>query len=449
MKRIKGILLFAVIMMAPGFGYAQSVAAPYEVGTWSGFRSAAICYTFDDEYPNQISIAMPAFDKYDFKMTMFNITTSSWPDPVNWTDANTAVLHGHEIASHTVTHPHIYGLSAANQNTEFSNSKNTIESHITGYKCLTMAYPYCEQGTDTVTRKYYIAARGCSGSIEPSTPSNYMNISSMVCGTLGINTIETFKSRFATAASTKGWCVFLIHGIAPETSYSPLDSTLLKNSLYFLSYRKSKFWVTTFRDAALYSKERNAANVIDSIDNDTLKIIRVTDALSDSIYNFPLTIRRPLPVDWPSATVTQNAAAVPARIVQINTTVYLTFDVVPDGGYVNIIKNNDTIIPTIDTIPPDSIPSFTSIKNFEEKNHAFKAWVVNNNLNFSLPTSSGTNLVIVLYDMTGRKILTDKATRGTDGKGNIRLPNTLLRPTGYIVNVNDGISTWSKQIVIM
>lgn len=31
---------------------AQSVEAPYEVGTWQGFRSAAVTYTFDDQCAN-------------------------------------------------------------------------------------------------------------------------------------------------------------------------------------------------------------------------------------------------------------------------------------------------------------------------------------------------------------------------------------------------------------
>ena len=46
---------------------AGSVAAPYEIGTWEGFRPAAITYTFDDNLPNQYAIAVPMFHAAGFK----------------------------------------------------------------------------------------------------------------------------------------------------------------------------------------------------------------------------------------------------------------------------------------------------------------------------------------------------------------------------------------------
>ena len=40
-------------LIAGNVGHAQTSASPYEVGTWQGFRTAAITFTFDDGSLNQ------------------------------------------------------------------------------------------------------------------------------------------------------------------------------------------------------------------------------------------------------------------------------------------------------------------------------------------------------------------------------------------------------------
>ena len=40
--------LAAAIAFSCSVCHAQTIAGPYEVGTWPGFRSAAVAHTFDD-----------------------------------------------------------------------------------------------------------------------------------------------------------------------------------------------------------------------------------------------------------------------------------------------------------------------------------------------------------------------------------------------------------------
>jgi hypothetical protein len=340
---------------------ARKVETPYEVGTWSGFRSAAICYTFDDGYGGALGIAVPEFEKYGFKLTLF-IATDWSPD---WAGLQNAASNGHEVASHTVSHPHLSAESNARQTVELKDSREIINSHITGQKCVTIAYPFCEEGNDLITEKYYIAARVCSGRIEPSIPGSYMSVSSITCGTQGVNTLQDLEYIFKSAAVSKGWCTLMIHGLDDETldngsNWSPFSSEILKNSLKFLSSRKSEFWVTTFRNAALYSKERDAVTIKETSRLNKSITLNITDDLPDSIYNFPLTVRRPLPAHWPSAAVAQNNVAVPTTIVQVDSVIYLTFDAVPDAGEVKIIKSNKIIKPIINAIPTYPIPQDSS-----------------------------------------------------------------------------------------
>src|SRR5690606_21043268 len=122
----------------------------------------------------------------------------------NWTGMQAAALNGHEIASHTVSHTSLSGMAAEQQTTELRNSKQTIDSRITAQTCVTIAYPFCNTGNDSIVKQYYIAARGCQGAIEGRTPGNFMNISSIVCGDQGnVKTAADFKSRADNAANQR------------------------------------------------------------------------------------------------------------------------------------------------------------------------------------------------------------------------------------------------------
>ena len=334
MKKVNKVLLFAAFFIA-NVGYSQTIEPPYEVGTWPGFRSAAISYTFDDGCANQFAKAIPMFNEFDFKLTLFTVT--NWSP--NWTALQNAASVGHEIASHTVTHPYLNKMTIAQQTTELKNSQDVINAHITGRKCITLAYPYCVPSDQTLTAQYYIAARHCQGYIERSTPANFYQISSLICGNLGsVKTAADFNQKFESTATSKGWCVLLIHGIDNDGGYSPLPSTTLRESLEYLDARRDKFWVSTFGNVVRYIRERNTVSVAELSNQDNSITLQVTGTLDNTIYNYPITIRRPLPQSWTSAYVLQNGRVANASIVEVNSKKYVMFDVVPDGGDVVLSK---------------------------------------------------------------------------------------------------------------
>ena len=60
----------------------------------------------------------------------------------------------------------------------------------------------------------------------------------------------------------------------------------------------SKFWVSSFSNVVRYIKERNDVNVIEVSNTGETITVQVTDGLNNTIYNFPVTIRRRLPDGW-------------------------------------------------------------------------------------------------------------------------------------------------------
>ncbi len=75
MKTDIKISIMVILLSMVCAGYAQTVDPPYEVGTWQGFRKVAISFTFDDGSPNQFTKVIPMFNEFNFKLTLFTVTS--------------------------------------------------------------------------------------------------------------------------------------------------------------------------------------------------------------------------------------------------------------------------------------------------------------------------------------------------------------------------------------
>jgi peptidoglycan/xylan/chitin deacetylase (PgdA/CDA1 family) len=333
--RIGNLMVLTTIFLASPLK-SQRTDSLYEAGTWRGFCQAAVTYTFDDGLPNQFRIAVPMFNAYGFKGTFFIVT--DWTS--DWKTLQKTAAQGHEIASHTMSHPYLDRLTKARQVSELKNSADIFHDHINGLHGMTIAYPYCVEGDDSITALYYLAARACQGNIESNSPDNFYKLSSIVCGDMGpINSIDSFNKYADRAASIRGWCVYLIHAIDGESGYSPLTSEVLKGSLDYLSVNTDKFWVATFGDVVRYIRERNCLTIDEHAAGDSAIYLDLRDTLPDNIYNCPVTLRRILPLNWQSATGIQNGKIIPVAIFEKEHRNYIQFDALPDGGEVLLLKN--------------------------------------------------------------------------------------------------------------
>jgi hypothetical protein len=335
MKKPYYFFCIVAFLSISGPCYPQNVDPSYVVGRWSGFHSAAISYTFDDNCTNQLAVAVPMFDSYGYKLTLFVV--SNWsPD---WAGLNKAVSNGHEIGDHTVSHPSLDTMTLEQQKLEIVTALDIINSKIVGPKCVTFAYPFCNGIGDSLCGEYFIAARGCQGFIEASTPKDFMQVSSVACGNIErVRNVMDFKKRADSVAVSGGWLVYLIHGMDNDDGCCQLSSDTLRASLDYLQANKEKYWVSTFGNVARYIKERNCLTVSETSYQDTSISLQVTDTLDNNIYNFPLTIRRQLPQEWSSAAGTQNGLPLDVSIAEVNSIKYIMFDAVPGGGEVKLIK---------------------------------------------------------------------------------------------------------------
>lgn len=310
-------------MLAAATAVAQ-IPSEYTVAPWHGYSESAVTYSLDDLTPNQLPVALPIFDKYGAKVS-FNVV-SSWVKPEDEPKLRLAAQNGHEIASHTCSHNDMSTLNAQDFEKECSESKRLLQQ-ISGTECITIVYPFCVSAFKDIVARYYISARCCSKKIEPQTPADMLDISSVVVGSESdVNSAEDFNKWVDDGVSKQGWCTFLLHAIDDDGGYSPVKSSELEKHLAYVTSNPSKFWVATFAQISKYIFERDSLTIKEEKNGDTINVIVTCTAQSDiTALNEPITISRILPQGCQNATVNaQNVSVSDGKI---------TFDVVPGNSY--------------------------------------------------------------------------------------------------------------------
>ena len=350
---------------------AATIPAPYEVATWRGFRASAVSYTFDDNSPKQFSVAQPMFDARGLHATFFCIVGKL--SASQWSSIESASSKGHEIGSHTLTHPDLTTLTDAEVAGEESGSRSLIESHI-GKTCVSLAYPYCAVPGKSITSRHYPFARSCNGSTVSVTPPDFLSV-----GALGPD--GDMDAASDGVAGSGCWLVWLIHGIDDDAACCPIDSRALEANLDHIAADPGKWWVETFGNVCRYIQERNAAMLTVVSDGATHITLRLTHDLDNTVFNYPLSLRRPMPSGWGAAAITQNGVPVSGQIVNGK----LVFDVVPNGGDIVLSKGEPTASASVGA----DDPNIQYVGRFDLTNPAAQAFASGTGDEIQLPGLGG------------------------------------------------------------
>jgi peptidoglycan/xylan/chitin deacetylase (PgdA/CDA1 family) len=122
----------------------------------------AVAVTFDDGYRSNLTQGLPVLKELGIPATVFvptahmgTETPMSWPGidnwigtehehelmPLSWEELRQLQGHGWEVASHTVSHPHLPAIDDEALARELGDSKRACEREL-GTTCATLAYPY-------------------------------------------------------------------------------------------------------------------------------------------------------------------------------------------------------------------------------------------------------------------------------------------------------------------
>lgn len=473
--RIKPILIFIFIMsmMFPVSFFPQNNVrsiGEIQVKKWKDDKTAAFSFTFDDCLQSQYDYAFPILEQYGFKSTFFVITGplddpygpywryGTWPEFIEMSNA------GHEIGSHTVTHPHLQDLDVGDSLTEGTliyelyHSKKSIEQKIPDHKVIDLAYPYSEYDSDVIdyTSNYYEAARAISDGPVDSALSGraFYKIGSLVIifsqprntPADDLDELQEFFDYIDTTIAQGDWGLLQAHDVIPFDSiatavgaFQPISEEWFDSACQFISdnEQNGELWVAPMRDVTRYMKERDCYDYNIVSTTDTSIIINITDTLDNHIYDFPLTADIVVPADWSTVSVFQGSFYDYTSSYISGSNNIIETSVVPDGGNLILYKGLVSGINQLAQTPSE----FRLDQNYPNPFNP------STTISFTIPSDGLVTLKV--YNSLGEEVSTIEQNYLVKGTYNLNF-NASGLPSGiYFYRINAGNYSAVKKMVLL
>lgn len=438
-KMRNSIKITAFIILLSAFSIKPQTIGQATVKTWANDSKSAFSFSFDDSFKSQYDYALPVLNSFGFKATFYVIAEepTEQGEPLNWRygtwdEFREIAAEGHEIGSHTMTHPHLTKLSigdTATPNTvyyELYQSKKLIEQKIPGITVTTFAYPYTESNSSvqSIAGSYYESSR-----VGGDIPNN-----AVITGNKW-NKINSYEVQFNTPRNSVSddndelvqienslqsddisagkWGMLFAHEVLP---FSQIPDAVAAGYWYpmstewltaFCQWMKAKsdsneVWVTTVANVTKYIKERESFSSTIVTSTDSRIELNVTDTLDNTIFNYPLTVDILVPSSWQTVSVIQGSSSTTLTTFKSGANNYVRASVMPDGGNVVLTTNIVNSYTLSGTVNYDNTSS-TSLKDvsieLKDSNN-----VVNTTSTDSIGNYSFTNLTSGDYTLIVSKI---------------------------------------------
>jgi hypothetical protein len=430
--------------------YAQpNIEGLYRITPWAQNKKAAACITFDDNCPGQFDFALPALNQRNLKATFFIITGGSQCGNVSWPRVDSAFSAGHEIGSHSVTHPNMANSDSLTIENELGNSYQNLRQRYypEGWK-MTIAYPFGRGGGSSVqdkrirrlAQKYYFGGRsagigptgftGYNDFTNPFYNAFYMQIGTYVMGPGNLPTAAQLSVILDSTEKKGGIFTGLYHGIE-NGGFNNLPITTFNEHLDSMIARQSKVWITPFGNAVKYHTQRRAEPKLEfvgsvfSSQNVFSVTYKLTDTLSGPWYNEPLTFR-----------------IIKSLVADLSNVDSVT------GGAKNVIMEDDSL--QFDLRPGDSVSfhlTYTSIKKLETTIDEFSIFPNPSTGDFSVLFTGKEHLSqkvdLKIIDLNGRTIETQKNLRWNKNTLLVNLKSNFALGS-YWIEISDDYRTFRK-----
>jgi len=274
-------------------------------------------------------------------------------DTTTWEDFKDYTREGHEIASHTVTHPRLAVLDDVNMLYELEQSKADIQKFLGEEYTFSAECPYGTEDERVMEYAYniypslrnrmpepYLKELNRGSDIDPrSLNKEYVQWQR---GALTNTSMEAMKSWVEKSIDRDNiWLVLVFHGV-DNIGWEPKTGDELEEYFSYIKEKEKQLWVATFADVSKYMKERMNA-VISSKINDDLIEVNISSHLNVKIYNVPLTVKTYVPGSWQSIKIDYKSANKNSTILkplQDELGNYVLYDVLPYGDNILLSDSN-------------------------------------------------------------------------------------------------------------
>lgn len=229
-------------------------------------------------------------------------------DTTSWNDLKAYTTEGHEIASHTVTHPRLAVLNKVNLLYELEQSKADIKKFLGKKYTFSAECPYGTENERVMeyAHKIYPALRNRmpesyldelnrSSKRQPSeSTKEYVQWQR---GPLTNVSMEKMKSWVDICiANDNIWLVLVFHGI-DGIGWEPRTGDELEEYFSYMKEKETYLWIATFADVTKYIRERKNTIVSSSVQDDAI-IVDISSDLEPKIYDVPITLKTYVPKTW-------------------------------------------------------------------------------------------------------------------------------------------------------
>jgi peptidoglycan/xylan/chitin deacetylase (PgdA/CDA1 family) len=201
-----------VLHLIAGVGYLTTddyTITPY---TPVGFNNAMVSLTFDDGWQSQYTNGLPILNSYNVKGTFFLVSGFlNTPNYLTTAQAKAIEQAGNEIGSHTVNHPDLTTLSAAQLTYQLAQSKQTLESLFGPIRNFASPYGAYNDQVIAAIKHYYNSHRSTDAGYNSKDNFDIYNIRTQTV--LSTTTVQEIDSWIAQAQHDKTWLVLLIHEV--------------------------------------------------------------------------------------------------------------------------------------------------------------------------------------------------------------------------------------------
>jgi peptidoglycan-N-acetylglucosamine deacetylase len=232
---------------------------------WPDGKRVAVSLSFDDARTSQVDVGLPLFKRYGVKVTFYVNPPNMQSRLEGW---KKAVAGGHEIGSHSNSHPctvnYPFSVNNALEDYTIAMMSKDLDAasagilRLVGVKPRTFAYP-CGQkfvGRGLAVKSYvplvarrFLAGRGFRDE-GPNNPARCDLAQLMGMESDGL-TFAQMKELVLQAAQQGAWLVFAGHEIGPRGTQTT-EATELEKFLQYAGRADSGIWLDTVYAVAEY-----------------------------------------------------------------------------------------------------------------------------------------------------------------------------------------------------
>ncbi|TDQ16383.1 polysaccharide deacetylase [Algoriphagus boseongensis] len=269
-------------------------------------------------------------------------------DTTSWEQYKSYSAQGHEIASHTVTHPRLAVLDEVNMLYELEQSKADLEKFIGQESIFSAEGPYGTENERVMeyAHKIYPSLRNRmpedwleeinrGSQMTPGQSSKeYVQWQRGPITRIGVDQMKAWVDTVMTHDNT--WLVLVFHGVE-NLGWEPKARPELVEYFSYMKSNESNLWIAPFRNITKYLRERKATKVETEFTGDEI-LIKLSSNLDPQIYSEPLTLKTYVPKDWTSVSLNASGNTRSLTTQEDEKGVYVLYELIPGSETAKLVK---------------------------------------------------------------------------------------------------------------